>query len=167
MAAPEYSAERHAEERQLAAAARRFAGNPESYQKLCAAMGRLVDEPAPGEFERVLDEQLATDRLDATVYAFDMARRNPGDERAEQIRRVCSELAEFLCEKNASYGDSAANPIGVFAKGLDAEAQIHVRIDDKLNRIKRGSEYPGDDTVKDLAGYLVLLMVVRAAKGGE
>ena len=107
------------------------------------------------ELERVADAAGKALAAEATV------------QRAEQIRRVCSELAEFLCEKNASYGDSAANPIGVFAKGLDAEAQIHVRIDDKLNRIKRGSEYPGDDTVKDLAGYLVLLMVVRAAKGGE
>ncbi len=39
--------------------------------------------------------------------------------------------------------------------------EIDVRIDDKLSRLQKGQEYPGDDTVKDLAGYLILRMVVH------
>jgi len=69
-------------------------------------------------------------------------------------------LADFLVEKNRAYGNSAAEPIGVFAKRLDTLAQIDVRLDDKINRLAKGSEYPGDDTVKDLAGYLILRMIV-------
>ena len=78
---------------------------------------------------------------------------------------MCSEMASFLIEKNAAYGNSAAEPINVFAKRLDTLAQIDVRIDDKINRLAKGSEYPGDDTVKDLAGYLILRMVVAEMKG--
>jgi hypothetical protein len=79
----------------------------------------------------------------------------------EPIRQTCAELAEFLVEKNRAYGNSAADPIGVFAKRLDTLAQIDTRIDDKLNRLAKGSEYPGDDTVLDLAGYLILRMIVK------
>lgn len=78
----------------------------------------------------------------------------------DQIRQQCNELAEFLIEKNRAYGDSAANPIGIFAKRFDTLAQIDVRIDDKLNRLMKGSEYPGDDTIKDLTGYLILRRIV-------
>lgn len=77
-----------------------------------------------------------------------------------EIRKVCSEMADFLVSKNKAYGNSAAEPIGVFAKHIDTLAQIDVRIDDKLNRLAKGSEYAGDDTVKDLTGYLLLRMVV-------
>jgi hypothetical protein len=77
-----------------------------------------------------------------------------------KIKAKCQELSEFLVEKNRAYGNSASDPLKVFAKRLDTLAQIDARIDDKLNRLAKGSEYPGDDTVKDLAGYLVLRMVV-------
>ena len=79
----------------------------------------------------------------------------------EEIRQVCDELADFLVEKNRAYGNSAAEPTAIFAKRLDRLAQIDVRIDDKLSRLQKGAEYPGDDTVKDLAGYLILRMVVE------
>lgn len=39
--------------------------------------------------------------------------------------------------------------------------QLAVRIDDKLSRLSRGHEYVGDDTLDDLVGYLVLLLVAR------
>jgi len=77
------------------------------------------------------------------------------------ILNKCMELGEFLIEKNKAYGNSAFEPIEIFAKELNALAQLDVRIDDKLSRLARGSEYPGDDTIKDLAGYLILRMVVK------
>ncbi|MBF9653891.1 hypothetical protein IAI21_11070, partial [Streptococcus pseudopneumoniae] len=64
--------------------------------------------------------------------------------------------------KNRAYGNSASEPCRIFAKRVDPLAQIDCRIDDKLNRLMRGSEYPGDDTVLDLAGYLVLRRIVAA-----
>lgn len=78
-----------------------------------------------------------------------------------EIRAKCNELANFLVAKNRAYGNSAADPVAIFARRLDTLAQIDTRIDDKLSRLKRGNEYPGDDTVKDLAGYLILRMIVK------
>ena len=83
------------------------------------------------------------------------------DSMALEIRAVCADMAEFLVEKNKAYGSAVADPIGIFAKRVDRLAQIDVRIDDKLKRLSDGHEYPGDDTVKDLAGYLLLRMVVE------
>lgn len=82
-----------------------------------------------------------------------------------RIRRVCAELADFLVEKNRSYGDSALQPLAVFSRASAAE-RMAVRIDDKLSRIARGSEYPGDDTIKDLAGYFILALVERSGRDG-
>lgn len=44
---------------------------------------------------------------------------------------------------------------------MGAVEQINVRIDDKLSRLARGNEYPGDDTELDLIGYLILKRVVQ------
>jgi len=78
----------------------------------------------------------------------------------DDIRAECLALAEFLCAKNRSYGNSVGAPIGIFAKRADPLLAMDVRIDDKLNRLARGSEFPGDDSVLDLIGYLVLRRVV-------
>lgn len=78
----------------------------------------------------------------------------------ELIANKCDEIKEFLLEKNKAYGNSALDPINIFSKNKAIE-QIAVRIDDKLNRLKKGSEYPGDDTVKDLTGYLILYMIAN------
>lgn len=73
-----------------------------------------------------------------------------------RIRARCSEIAEFLAKKNASYGNSALHPIGIFASG-DAVDALSARIDDKLSRIRYAPAAYGEDTIKDLIGYLVLL----------
>lgn len=78
----------------------------------------------------------------------------------KEIRAICEHMADFLVNKNKAYGNSVSEPIGIFAKRFDTLAQIDVRIDDKLNRMSKGEEYPGDDTIKDLAGYLLLRMAV-------
>jgi hypothetical protein len=63
----------------------------------------------------------------------------------------------MLIQKNTAYGNSALEPLRMFSKASPRE-QLLVRLDDKLSRLARGSEFPGDDTIVDLAGYLVLLM---------
>lgn len=80
-----------------------------------------------------------------------------------KIKQTCDEMAIFLIRKNESYGNSAFEPVGIFSRG-DAEENLKVRIDDKLNRLIQGNEYVGDDTVKDLCGYLILLMVLGDEK---
>lgn len=76
------------------------------------------------------------------------------------IQEVCEEIKAFLLEKNRAYGNSAADPVRIFSK-VDALEQINVRIDDKLSRMARGNEYPGDDTELDLVGYLILKRAIK------
>jgi len=78
----------------------------------------------------------------------------------QSVRRILNQVGDLLIEKNRSYGDSALNPIRVFSKA-DRTEQLRVRADDKLARIANGSEYPGDDTLRDLIGYLTLMILDR------
>ena len=81
-------------------------------------------------------------------------------ETESSIKKVVSEIEDMLIAKNRAYGDSALEPVRVFSKAETIE-QLYVRIDDKLSRVKRGHEYPGDDTISDLIGYLVLLLIAK------
>ena len=85
------------------------------------------------------------------------------DNFAEEVQKITNDIRDMLIEKNNSYGNSAFSPIQVFAN-LDPISQILVRIDDKLSRIQNGNEFPGDDTVNDLIGYLILLKIARTGK---
>lgn len=73
-----------------------------------------------------------------------------------------ADIASLLLQKNAAYGDSAANPIRIFSKS-DPVEQIKVRIDDKLSRIAKGNNLleKDEDVIKDLVGYFALLMGVK------
>ena len=83
-----------------------------------------------------------------------------------KIIQVCNDLKEMLLAKNKAYGDSATDPLRMFGKSTPLEG-LCTRIDDKLNRIYKGSEYPGDDTVNDLIGYLVLYKIIKKQEGQE
>jgi hypothetical protein len=78
-----------------------------------------------------------------------------------KIITECLEIAEMLIKKNVSYGDSALNPMRLFAQS-DSVEQLKVRIDDKLNRIKNSQGYAGDNDIDDLIGYLVLLRIAMS-----
>jgi hypothetical protein len=73
----------------------------------------------------------------------------------------CLEMAEMLIKKNISYGDSALSPIRIFSQA-DNQEQIKIRIDDKINRIKNGSGFAGDNDIDDMIGYLILLKIAKA-----
>jgi len=75
-----------------------------------------------------------------------------------EIEKTCEEIKQLLLEKNRKYGDSALNPVRIFAKS-DATEQLKVRIDDKLNRLKNLQEDETEDTITDLIGYLILLKI--------
>lgn len=77
-----------------------------------------------------------------------------------KILMNCLGIAQMLIEKNIAYGDSALDPIRVFSKSGPIE-QLHVRIDDKLSRLMRGTDYIGDNDIDDLIGYLVLLKIAK------
>ena len=78
----------------------------------------------------------------------------------QKIIRQCLEIAEMLINKNISYGDSALSPIRIFSQA-DNQEQIKIRIDDKINRIKNGSGFAGDNDIDDLIGYLILLKIAN------
>jgi len=70
-------------------------------------------------------------------------------------------LENLLLQKNAKYGNSALKPLNVFSEA-GAVAGIKMRIDDKLKRIKNaGLVDATEDTLQDLAGYLILLMIAK------
>lgn len=91
---------------------------------------------------------------------IDMSKKAPA---GKEILVQCLEICALLLEKNISYGNSALDPISIFAKDVDPGKQIDIKIDDKLSRLKRGSEFQGDDTILDLAGYLVLKLIHQKA----
>ncbi len=77
----------------------------------------------------------------------------------DKIERKCDELKSLILSKNDAYGNAALEPIGIFSQ-LESGESIKVRIDDKLSRIQnRGVNDNTEDTVMDLAGYLILLMI--------
>jgi len=83
-----------------------------------------------------------------------------GTSAGKRIWETTHEIAHMLIKKNIAYGNSALDPIRIFSKA-DAREQLHVRIDDKLSRIMRGTEYVGDNDIDDLIGYLVLLKIAK------
>jgi hypothetical protein len=76
------------------------------------------------------------------------------------ISNICDEIKDMLIKKNQSYGDSAIDPIRIFSNA-NPDEQIKIRIDDKLSRISRGSEFYGDNDIDDLIGYLILFKVSK------
>jgi hypothetical protein len=78
-----------------------------------------------------------------------------------RIAKTCEDIKLILLEKNAKYGNSAVEPLGVFSK-QDNAAAICARIDDKLSRIANsGLNDETEDTLDDLIGYLILLKIAR------
>jgi len=77
-----------------------------------------------------------------------------------EIAAICEDVKELLLYKNKNYGNSALEPLRVFSKSSAVE-QLLVRIDDKLNRIKKGAGLlnKDEDVIMDLIGYLVLLKI--------
>ena len=85
-----------------------------------------------------------------------MVENTTGTRAAAWLRTV----ADTLEAKGQSYGDSIGNPLRIFSTAGITEG-IRVRIDDKLSRVARGKEWPGDDVIIDLVGYLALLAVTE------
>jgi hypothetical protein len=77
-----------------------------------------------------------------------------------EIKLICDDMSRMLILKNRAYGNSALDPVRIFSKSDNTE-QLMVRIDDKLSRFARGNEFPGDNDIDDLIGYLVLLKVAN------
>ena len=93
----------------------------------------------------------------------DLYLQSVGAPSGNSIWQACHSIAQMLIEKNIAYGDSALDPVRIFSKSDPAE-QLKVRIDDKLSRLMKGTDYPGDNDIDDLIGYLVLLKIAKEKK---
>lgn len=91
----------------------------------------------------------------------------------QSITLILDDIKDLLVKKNSMYGNSALEPLRIFSKSSSKE-QLFVRIDDKLSRISTLYIKLGDtfdpiqkivlensikDTIKDLIGYLTILMI--------
>ncbi len=80
------------------------------------------------------------------------------------IQQQCDKLKTVLVRKNTDYGASAFSRPAL-APGVDPTTAILVRMSDKISRLNnlRGTEQPNyeaiEDTILDLAGYAILLLV--------
>ena len=83
----------------------------------------------------------------------------------ELIDAECENLKQMLIAKNKAYGNSFQNPVTVFSN-LNPKERIKVRLDDKLSRLVNGIETENvpEDTITDIAGYLVLWLVLEKAE---
>ena len=88
-----------------------------------------------------------------------------GTSAGREILDSCHEMAHMLIKKNIAYGNSALDPVRIFSKAEPKE-QLYVRIDDKLSRLMKGTDYPGDNDIDDLIGYLVLLKIAKGKENG-
>ena len=79
----------------------------------------------------------------------------------DKIKIKCKELEALLIDKNNKYGDSALDPLHIFSS-CNASTSIKVRLDDKLKRIANaGIVEDTEDTLIDIAGYIILLMIAK------
>lgn len=78
---------------------------------------------------------------------------------AYKITKITEDLNRLLLSKNEKYGNSALEPLNVFSS-LTAIEGLCARIDDKLARIRNsGFNDDTEDTLFDLCGYFILLIV--------
>lgn len=113
--------------------------------------------------EAVKHDDSLLPQLEAQLYAQTM--ESPwGDlpPTQQKIHEIMGAMTDLLLYKNQKYGDSAINPIEIFAKHIKTvdtkTASILVRIDDKLSRVKNADTLRTND-ICDLIGYLTLLNI--------
>ena len=86
----------------------------------------------------------------------------------ENIIKVIDRLTDLLTKKNGDYGNSVFLPPPL-AADISADKAILIRMGDKIQRlmsISRKKDYSVsdetfDDTLKDLAGYIILYFAVK------
>lgn len=111
-------------------------------------------------------ENLAVTANASALSVKDINETHVAKSPSDSIISVCDSIKELLLEKNRKYGNSALNPCRVFSKA-DSVEQLKVRIDDKINRIKNEQNDEDEDVVKDLIGYLVLLIIAKENTHGN
>jgi len=137
------------------------------------------------ETERLRAE---TDRLRGIVQRYENAeaevmrevelptRRATDTDQREQLMAEAAEIVSLVCRKGGGYGDSFRSPTGTLA---DTLFENSTRLHQKAMRLywltrawSRDEAFDEDDesvedTLRDLAGYCVLLLAEMRARHGE
>lgn len=129
--------------------------NGTAFGRHAKAPKKPTPKPAPTSATK---RTAAVARAVAPVEAAPAA---PVSDFAAKVNATLDGIGTMLIAKNAAYGNSALQPVRVFSRA-STEEQLLVRIDDKLSRLARGAS-AGEDVVRDLVGYLVLLLIARSA----
>jgi hypothetical protein len=117
---------------------------------------RLLPKLDINDPRMVLSREL-TGRMSKALNVED----NLTDSSSDKINNKIDEVRDMLLAKNKAYGDAALAPVGIFNKNTSSDS-IRARIDDKLARIKNsGINDDTEDTVQDLCGYFILLMIAN------
>lgn len=118
------------------------------------------------EYQEEIDKRDATiNQLRNQLSGHETARISCAESQFEkELSHDIRGIYDMLVKKNKSYGNSALDPVRVFSSASPIE-QILVRIDDKLSRIKRGAEFQGEDTIRDLIGYFFLFLQAKRQAG--
>lgn len=106
-------------------------------------------------------DKLEIQRLQQLLNEEEAYRIDKESDSEFQIKEVTNQLQELLIKKNRAYGNSALEPLNVFSS-QNAVDSLCARLDDKLSRIKnKGLNDKTEDTLFDLAGYLILLIIAK------
>jgi hypothetical protein len=125
-----------------------FGRHAKAVAKAVPAPKASAKKPAAVEVNRPVSPEGSAVVVEATASDF-----------AAKVRSELDAIGTMLIAKNSVYGNSALAPVRVFSRA-STEEQLLVRIDDKLSRLARGAA-AGEDVVRDLVGYLVLLLIAR------
>ena len=92
----------------------------------------------------------------------------------EKIQKQCDLLADLLKKKNADYGDSFSER-PYLLPNLTTNTSAYIRLSDKFHRLRtllnieepdRKVDETIEDTLRDVAGYCVLLLANVATEEG-
>ena len=93
----------------------------------------------------------------------------------EKIQKQCDLLADLLKRKNADYGDSFSEAPYLLPK-LSTNASAYIRLSDKFHRLRtllaltessRKTDESLEDTLRDIAGYCLLLLADCGKEGAK
>mgnify|MGYP006273569655 CR=1 FL=1 len=100
------------------------------------------------------------DKLVSEKFQSEEEKSKELEKQNELIEQVCNSMRDMLIKKNYSYGGNVFEPLKL-KEGMTNIDMIDVRISDKLNRLIKGEEYEQEDTLNDLAGYILLREAVK------
>lgn len=146
--------------------------NRESYFIVCVSedcKGTYVTqhhptpEAAAEEWNRLIENR-------ANQAALGNMEKNDRGIRQDSLAELCDKLKTTLLNKNRNYGNSAFRT-PLLASNVSPQEALLVRLSDKIARLEtllRGEpdrvQEPLEDTIFDIAGYCILLLIERAQK---